>query len=226
MESTISLKELERKAWRSVFQDGLWDIYLGLLLMTLAIGALLSDIGVPSSKFWWYVIYLALMLLAMLALWAGKRFITIPRMGRVKFGPKGKARRKKVRLILAASVVVGIVLFLMVWLVVKGGWSEGLLPMAIIVPVVWAVNALTVFSLGAYFLEFERLYLIGVLYAIPVPIDILLDELAGIKLGFIAFAVPALVILIMGLVVFVRFLRDYPVLQNEMSLEETLDANR
>jgi len=49
MSQTINLKELERKAWRSVFQDGLWDIFLGLLLLAMAIGALLSDIGVPEA---------------------------------------------------------------------------------------------------------------------------------------------------------------------------------
>ena len=41
MQPEINLKELERRAWRSVFQDGLWDIYLGLLLMAMAILTLL-----------------------------------------------------------------------------------------------------------------------------------------------------------------------------------------
>ncbi len=75
-------------------------------------------------------------------------------------------------------------------------------------PAIWAVNMLVLFGLGAYFLDYNRLYLIGVLYALPVPVDFWLRELAGVRLGFIVFAVPAAVILIMGLVVFIRFLRD------------------
>jgi hypothetical protein len=159
------------------------------------------------------------MVLVMLVLWAGKRFITIPRMGRVKFGPKGKARKKKARIILAISVLVGLVLFVFTWLAFKGDWDEGL-PLHIIIPAVWAVNMLVVFSLGAYFLDFDRLYLIGVLYALPVPVDFLLRELAGIRLGFIVFAVPAAAILIMGVTVLVRFLRDYPIPAEENQLAE------
>jgi len=220
----INLKELERKAWRSVFQDGLWDIYLGLLLLDMAILTLVSGSDAPVSKPWGYGIYIALLVLSMAILWAGKKLITMPRMGRVKFGPKGQARRKKARLVLAFSVIVGLVMFVIAWLAIRGEWSQGL-PIAIIFPAVWAVNMLVVFSLGAYFLEFERLYLVGVMYALPVPVDILLDELAGIKLGFIAFAVPAAVILIMGLVVFIRFLRDYPALAGSPPVEGAFDGN-
>jgi hypothetical protein len=207
MSRDISLKELERKAWRSAFQDGLWDLYLGTLLMILAILVLLSRTNMPEGRL--IPIHLGLMGLAMLALWAGKRFITVPRMGRVKFGPRGKARRRKASLLLAISVLVGVVVFVITWLALKGNWPGGL-PLRFIIPAVWAMNMLVLFSLGAYFLDYERLYLIGVLFALPVPVDFWLYELAGVKLGFIAFAVPAAVILTMGLVVFIRFLRDYP----------------
>jgi hypothetical protein len=207
MSQDTNLKVIERQAWRSVFQDGLWDIYLGTLLMAMAVLTLLSRTNIPEAG--QMAIYIGLMGLAMLALWAGKRLITVPRMGRVKFGPKGKARKMKARVLLAISVLVGVVVFLFTALALKGNWSEGL-PLHLIIPGVWAMNMLVVFSLGAYFLHYERLYLIGVLYALPVPLDIWLDEYVGIKLGFIAFAVPAAIILIMGLVVFMRFLRDYP----------------
>jgi hypothetical protein len=217
MSQDFDLKGLERKAWRSVFQDGLWDIYLGMLLMAMAILMLLVKTNLSKVKL--YGIYLGLMILAMLVLWVGKRLITIPRMGRVKFGAKGKARKKKARIILAISVLVGLVLFVFTWLAFKGDWDEGL-PLQVIIPGVWAVNMLVVFSLGAYFLDFERLYLIGVMYALPVPVDFLLKELAGVNLGFIAFAVPAGVILIIGVAVFVRFLRDYPIPAEENQLAE------
>ena len=206
MPQDINLKAIERQAWRSVFQDGLWDIYLGMLLMAMAIFALLRKTNIPEAG--QMTMYIGLMGLAMLVLWAGKRLITVPRMGRVKFGSKGKARKMKARVILAVSVLVGVVVFVFTALAFKGNRSEEL-PLHLIIPGVWAMNMLVLFSLGAYFLHYERLYLIGVLYALPVPLDIWLNEYAGIKLGFIAFAVPAAIILTMGLVVFIRFLRDY-----------------
>ena len=37
MSQNLDLKILERKAFRSVHQDGLWDIYLGGLLLVLSL---------------------------------------------------------------------------------------------------------------------------------------------------------------------------------------------
>jgi len=201
------LNELERKAWRSVFQDGLWDIYLGLLLVALTMYILLSKTKLPEDQ--QMVIYIGLMALAMLILWAGKRFITLPRMGHVKFGPKGKAQRNRASRVITMLVLVGAVVFVFTSLALKGDWSEGL-PLQLILPAAWAVNMLVLFSLGAYFLDYERLYLVGVLYALPVPLDFWVKQLAGIRLGFIAIAVLAAIILTMGLVVFGRFLSDHP----------------
>jgi hypothetical protein len=216
MSAKINLKELERRAWKSVFQDGLWDIYLGLLLLAMAVGAWLSDSGVPEA--WHYAIYATLMVLSMLVLWAGKRFITLPRMGRVTFGPKRKTRLNWVRMLLFISVLAGIAVFVIA-LAMRSHPSERL-TLTVIFPSVWVVNVLVVFGLGAYFLDFNRLYLIGVMYALPLPLDIMFHELAGIDLSSIAFGVPAAVILIVGLAMFIRFLRDYP-----LPIEGALDAN-
>ena len=207
MSTTINLKELERKAWKSFFQDGLWDIYLGLLLMAMAVSALLSDAGL--SEAWHYTIYIGLILVSAVILWTGKKFITVPRMGRVKLGPKGKARKKKSMILLVASLLVGAAFFLLA-LATKDRRPEWL-DVSLVFPAGYVLNMLVVFSLGAYFLDFNRLYLIGLMYALPVPVDILLHELAGIDATFFAFAVPAAVVLTIGIVLFVRFLRDYPV---------------
>jgi hypothetical protein len=207
MSQTISLKELERKTWTSYFQDGLWDIYLGLLLLAMAIWALLSDVGFSES--WGMAIYIGLEVLAVLVLWAGKKIITVPRMGRVKFGPKRKAKLNWVRVVLFISVLVGAGVFVagLAMRTNRPGWLNA----AFFFPAAWVVNAIVVFSLGAYFLDFSRLYLIGVMYALPVPLDIVFRKFADIDLTFIAFGFPATVILLIGTVVFVRFLRDYPI---------------
>jgi len=207
----INLKELERKAWTSYFQDGLWDIYLGLLFLAMAISALLSDVGFSESL--GMTILIGLEVLAVLVLWVGKKLITVPRMGRVKFGPKRKAKLSWVRVILFISVLVGAGVFLVAS--PMRGNRPGWLNAAFFAPAVWVVNAIVVFSLGAYFLDFSRLYLIGVMYALAVPLDIVFRQLTDIDLSFIAFGAPAMVILIVGLVVFARFLREYPLLPEE-----------
>ncbi len=213
MSQKINLKELERKAWRSFFDDGLWDLYLGLLLLSMAISAGLSDAGLSETLH--YGLYIGVLVLAMGLLWAGKRLLTAPRLGRVKFGPKRELNW--VRLILLGSVVLGALLYLL-----AVGVKEGRLPkldMQLLGPVVWVVNVCVVFGLGAYLLGFDRLYIIGVMYALAVPGDIALTKLTQADLSFVAFGVPATVILIMGLVVLIRFLRRYPVLTNEQPTE-------
>ena len=211
MSQNISLKELERKAWTSYFQDGLWDIYLGLLLLAMAVSALLSDVGFSES--WGMTILIGLEVLATLVLWVGKKLITVPRMGRVRFGPKRKAKLNWVRVVLLLSVLVGAGVFV-AGLAVRSDRPEWL-NAAFFLPAAWVVNAIVVFSLGAYFLDFSRLYLIGVLYALAVPLDIMFRKFTDIDLSFLAFGAPAMVILIIGLVMFARFLRDYPLLPEE-----------
>jgi hypothetical protein len=206
MSTNVNLEKLERKAWTSYFQDGLWDIYLGLLLLAMAIWALFSDVGFSESL--GMAILIGLEVLAMLVLWAGKKIITVPRMGRVKFGPKRKIKLSWIMVILFISVLGGAGVFVAA-LAMRGNRLEWL-NAAFFLPAAWVVNAMVVFSLGAYFLDFSRLYLIGVLYALPVPLDMMFHEFADIDLSFIAFGVPAMVILIVGLVMFVRFLREYP----------------
>mgnify|MGYP001091461363 CR=1 FL=1 len=211
MSQNINLKELERKAWTSYFQDGLWDIYLGLLLLAMAVSALLSDVGFSES--WQMTLLIGLEVLAMLVLWVGKKLITVPRMGRVKFGPKRKAKLSWVMVILFISVLVGAGVFVagLAMRPDRPGWLNA----TFFLPAAWVVNTIVVFSLGAYFLDFNRLYLIGVMYALAVPLDILFRQLTDIDLSFLAYGVPAMVILIVGLVMLARFLRDYPLLPEE-----------
>jgi len=212
MSQTIDLKEIERKAFKSTFQDGLWDIYLGVLLLVMGIGPVFYNINVPV----WLILLImaALALLILLAFRAGKKLITIPRMGLVEYGSKGKARKKKAAIVFTVSVFVGVVLFVVALLMYSNplkGQNWG-----VIIVVMGALNLILVFGLAAYFLEFERLYLIGVLYALPLPLLILIDELTGIDLGFWATAFPASAILLIGLIVLIRFLHAYPIPAKEI----------
>ena len=213
MVKDVNLKEIERKAFRSTFQDGLWDLFLGLVLLILATCALLSDAGISESLT--MAFYVAMQAVVLVGFIAGKKLITVPRMGLVKFGPKRKRKLTKVKVVLLISVLMGAVLFV-VTLFSMHNRPEWLNP-ALVLGAAWVVNCIVVFSLGAYFLDLPRLYAYGLLFAIPVPTDILLHKLTDLDLTFIAFGVSALVILVIGTVMFVRFLRDYPLPTKEVS---------
>ena len=212
MEQSIDLKQLERKVWTSFFEDGIWDICLGLWLMAMAVGSLLTDGGVPEAT--QIIVYISLITAACLFLLLGKRFITVPLIGRVTFRAKGKTRIKKTIVLFAVSALVGLIAFSAVAFSASGYISRAL-PMDIFVPAIWVGNMLIVFSLAAYVLHYKRLYLIGVMFAIGLPLDIILREVTHQDLTFIAFGLPAMVILTMGAIVLIRFLRKYPRLEKE-----------
>jgi hypothetical protein len=178
-----------------------------MLLAAMAFGVLLRDVGVSEST--QMIIYLIFIGVAILFLWAGKHYITAPRIGHVSYGPKGKARKTKTTITLAVSVLVGLVAFVIAGLSAKGNLPQSL-PADLLLPAIWVGNMIIVFSLAAYFLHFTRLYLIGVMFAIAVPLDIVLTELTQRDLTPVAFGVPAMVILVVGVLVLARFLRKYP----------------
>lgn len=208
MSEQLNIEQIERKVWMSFFADGLWDIYLGLLLLALGVNHFMSASDMPESQV--LPIFIGLEVVAMLVLWFGKRLITRPRMGSVRLGQKAKVRRMKVRVLLLFSVVVGLILFVMAIV----GYRQGadIRTIKFIMPAVWAANMLLVFGLAGYILHYSRLYVVAVMYALPVPLDFVLSELSGQDVGAWIFLVPAAIILGMGGLVFGRFLRDYPVL--------------
>jgi hypothetical protein len=190
----------------------MWDLYLGLLLMLMPLPNWLGQFELSGGLR--MLIYAGVVGLAMGAMWLGKRYITLPRMGRVKFGARRQARVIKVRWLLLGSVLLGLlVFFAFVWIrATRPPW----LNLGVLLAAVYALNMLIVFSLGAYLLDFKRLYLYSVLYALPVPLDILARDLWGVELGPLAFIASALVMLTIGTMMLIRFVRAHPAPQRPL----------
>jgi hypothetical protein len=207
MSHTIDLKELEQKAYRSFFKDGIWDVYLGLLL--LAMGGSPALLAVGATVVWAAGAGLLLSALGMAFFFAGKKYLTVPRLGTVQFSPARTLRRKKTSLVLACSALVGIALLALT--ATRSLPSLGLAGVPT-VAIIFAANCLIVFSLGAYYLDFDRLYVYGLLYAVAFPLAVVLTEHWGAAAGFlVAYALSAAPMMLVGLALFVRFLRDYPI---------------
>jgi len=212
MSETLSLKQLEQKAYRSFFKDGLWDISLGTLLLALAVGTAISRLGIT----WGYVIpdlhviTLSLYLVATAVLVVGKRYITVPRLGAVRFGSARKARLSVSALILVGSALFGLVLFLLFSDRLVPGWLSG----RMIGLIVFGLNALIVFSLLAHFLDFSRLYGYAVLWALAFPASEAVaahTPLSGAFAFLFTIGGFSAVMLGIGTVLLVRFLRGYPI---------------
>lgn len=204
MSQNISLKEIERKVFTSTFRDGMWDIVLGLWLLTMGIAPFLEE-AMPLSDLWIMILGVPVMLV----LWSGKKFITIPRMGLVKFAPKRKFKLSVMLTIVSVTLFLSLLLGV---LLATNSISSGL-AIGISIPVIaWVALFIVGFSVAAYFLNLNRLYAYGVLYAVTLPVHIILKQTPDfrcISLG--AYFLSASIILVIGTTLLIRFLRDHPI---------------
>jgi hypothetical protein len=203
MTTDMDLKQLERRAWRSSFQDGLLDIYLGLLLVLLSIPALLP--GIFTSELREYAGYVGFALVAFVVYWWAKRYVSGPRMGRARFRATRKARQTRAKVVYGVSALGGAMLLLLA-LAWRSGAPGGGSPW-LGSPELFALGIgfwmMLVFGVGSYLLDFGRGYLIGALYALAFGGAILLDQ-PGV------FLICGVILVFVGLIVFVRFLQTHP----------------
>lgn len=196
---SFDLKAIERRAFRATFQDGLWDIYLGLVFVAFGLGPVLRHTAGLSERSA-MIVHIGILAVALIMLIGGKKYITMPRLGCVRFGPARKRKLSRARIVLALSVVTG-----MIALVGVTGDDLGLTGLAIL----FAVNILVVLGALAYFMDFNRLFYYAVLWAISFPLGLLLEEHAGLGAAPTVFLVTGGLAVVVGGVYFARFLRDY-----------------
>ena len=78
--------------------------------------------------------------------------------------------------------------------------------------IVWVVLFIVGFSLAAHFLNLNRLYAYGVLFAVALPVRIILKQIPNLKgISLSAYFVSGSIILLIGTTILIRFLRDHPI---------------
>lgn len=185
MAEKINLMEIERKVWTSYFQDGFWEIFFGLMALTAGLRGLTDN-----------VLFTFGILLAVLVSVLGKKYITVPRMGMVRFSNPRRDRQIKMFVLLGVSIVALLVLMII----------PGALNLQISTSPIMAVWIALIFGLLAYLLEFKRLFVYGLFFAGSEAVW----GMFGMPLGPIAHLVSGIIILAVGLVVLTRFLKKYP----------------
>jgi len=206
----VDLRGLEKRAWRSAFQDGFWDIFLGWLFLGLSIATFGDTFGLPAEV-GSMIIMLCWNTIAVLFLILGKKFITIPRIGFVKFG----AKRKKLKKRLLAFLIFNVFLAFLLLFVNISGFFKSLNIGGLTEPLVVGLLLITVpLSILAYFLEFNRLYIYAIFFGLGFFISELLYPLVGSPLDlFLSLGSVGIVVIFIGLVYLVLFLRKYSLSQ-------------
>lgn len=201
MDPNLDPAALERRIWRSIHEDGLLEVLVGCLFLGLTLytslradsawgDGLAGLAGVAGGVIWW----------------CGKRFVTAPRAGLVRLGPKGTLRMVK-----GVAVVVASILLNLAWLAMSlvNRDSQSLFHPPFLVGGFLGANALLCFGLLAWLLDHPRFYLVAVLAAAAFTLRgwLLAKGLPG---GTLAFLVPAGLLLGTGFALLLRFLRRYP----------------
>ena len=200
MSTQLNLNEIERKAFRSTYEDGLWDIDYGLIVVGMSLFLYHPETGYSPTNI---ILSTLIIALAYFVFWAGKKFITVPRMGEVKFGPERKQKAKRLAIILGVfvlfqSALVG--LTALGWLSnTLSKYDAGLLVVALIGSSIVGTSMIVV----AYFSDFPRGYYIAIMMALAVFLMIYTNQ------PIYAIVIGALII-IPGAVLFFRFLKKYP----------------
>ena len=196
MNTTESLKKLERRAYRSTFEDGVYDIQFGLLFLVFAWIAVLEALGV--SRFIGY----SLFIIPLIFPWLAKRYITIPRMGSVEFGPKRKSKR---RLMLVIATII-VVLTLPLIIMIAGQGIEGRMGWLLI-----AMFAMPVFVIAVYVMDFPRLWMYAALLIAGVlEAEFLLDYVGRPYNTVISFGIPGVIIFWIGFALLIKFIKKHP----------------
>jgi hypothetical protein len=208
MSEENDLKSLEKKAYRSIFDDGLWDLFIGLIILSLGISTFLGSL-LNLSEAWIFIIPVGLLnLLAFLLFYLGKKYITVPRMGFVTFGTKRKSKQQKLKIFLFAFFILNITLFVLP--------LTGILNYVQFEPLLLSlILGICMFTLPfciiAYFLDFTRLYIYAFLTGIGFFLIDLLNPIFGSPIDiFLTFGISGGIIVAIGLYLFIRFLKKYP----------------
>jgi hypothetical protein len=194
MSQEIDLKQIERKAYLSFYQDGIWDLFIGLSFIGMAVGVLYNNTGITAI-----IPALALVIVPGL-----KKLITLPRLGYVKLSPEreGKIRKNISALVLLMTftAVLGGVVFSAY--TGNSGWQRWIKSLALIP--FGAVLSLIAGAVG-FLYGIKRV----LIYAVLILVVFVIGHILELRPTF-HFTVIGLPMTLVGFALLFRFIGKYP----------------
>ena len=196
------LKELERRAFLIYYQDGLWDMLLGLTLVAFGIGMAVYDLlpEILNS-----LLGLIIWLVGFIGFFLAKAYIIRPRMGIVKYRSERKMQLKVVVIITVACVILTVVT-----LILTITDTLNFAKLGIGIAVIFGIMPFLIFGSMAYLMNYYRLFIHAGIFSAAIFLNEILSQFGYGLIGNICFGSGGIIILTIGIVYFVKFLKKYP----------------
>jgi hypothetical protein len=199
---TVDLKKIEKRAFLISFQDGIWDMMLGWVLISFGIGAVLYDsLPTPLNSLLGILLFGVGLFLYFLL----KFRVSRPRIGQVKFATQRKKNILLFGITISSIFILSTTFMILVW---TGVISN--VPPDINMALVFGLIPLFIFSTLAMILKFPRMFLIGIFFAVAMFFTEFWHRSGARLLGDLAQIFAGIPIFTWGVVYFINFLRKYP----------------
>lgn len=211
MGENIDLRKIEKNILKMAHQHGFFDLLIGFMVMGMGFAPFFRE-GLPSpyKYFLWPLI---LIIITYILTFFIIKYVIQPRTGVAKPGPSLKSMKRK--LFIVTFIQVAIHLIFVILLVIGIGSEihiEGFMFMLII-----GLFFLPIFAIIAYLMKYPRLYLIAMLIWLAIFINELLYDPIDYRIRWLlSYGIMGSIIFIIGLVIFIGFLKKYPLPKEEM----------
>ena len=196
---------MEKKAWRVNFEDGIFDIYFGIIIISFVPNIVLFDLLPIPMNFLLSPIIIGFALAFFIL---SKKYLIKPRIGTVKYGRKRKIRKMKTGVILSINVLLLLILFL---LRTSDFWDDLNIPNTIEILLIQLIFITLPLCLVAYILQYNRLYIIAILMGSSFFIAELISTFITPPINIIVvFLIIGGLIILMGVFSMIKFIKRHP----------------
>ncbi|UCC21255.1 MAG: hypothetical protein JSV62_08255 [Promethearchaeota archaeon] len=211
MSKKIDLKLIEKNILKTA-QNGFFEVIIGFVVGGMAFGPIFREsLPSPYRYFLWPAIIVFIVCLAALFVF---KYVIQPRMGIVKLGPSLKSIRRKLIIVTSTQFIIQIIFIIL--LVVGNGPGihvEGILFILIV-----GLFIMPLFATIAYLMKYPRSYLIGILIWFAIFLNELFYDLFDYRIRWLlSYGTVGCIIFIIGLAIFIKFLKKYPLSKEEMA---------
>jgi hypothetical protein len=206
MDGPITPRQVQRRMTRLLnFEDGLWDILLGLVFLELSVYPITRGLLGPT---WNLGLYLAVLVVLVVGMTLVRRAVATPRLGFAR--PRWTPLKGAITALLIATVLGT---FALVLLTLRNpGWISSFLPGGagpLTVDLAVVLVEVVVFSVMGLVFRVVRFFFYGWLIGLGNLASTALTLQSGIAFNA-PLAVASLIILLTGVVLLTRFLLTYP----------------